>query len=383
VGRPGLVLGTAGTVRIYPAPNGYKAVTRYRDWDGTVRQVKRHGITKGAARRNLTAAIRDRSSGNSRIDINGETKLAVLSEVWFEEIQGRDLSPSTVQAYRDRLDKQILPAMGELKVRELSVGVVDRHLGAVKAKHGPSLAKTTRSVLSGICALACRHDALATNPCRDVARISTKPKRPPTALTADDLRRLHQWLSSDEQSIERDLPDLILFLAATGLRIGEALAIQWADVGLDEGTVEVRGTVLRLRAGGLVIKPSPKSAAGRRILELPSWAVIMLRRRQPDDVSEDEHARQVFPAPVAGGIRDPSNTLKMMRQAFKHAGFDGVTSHYFRKTVATLMDEAGLSARSAADQLGHAKPSLTADIYMGRKKRATGAAEVLEGLFGR
>jgi integrase len=38
-----------------------------------------------------------------------------------------------------------------------------------------------------------------------------------------------------------------------------------------------------------------------------------------------------------------------------------VTSHYFHKTVATLMDEAGLSARSAADQLGHAKFSLTAD----------------------
>jgi integrase len=96
---------------------------------------------------------------------------------------------------------------------------------------------------------------------------------------------------------------------------------------------------------------------------------------------EDELARQVFPAPVAGGKRDPSNTLETVRQALKHAGFDGVTSHYFRKTVATLMDEAGLSARSAADQLGHAKPSLTADIYMGRKKRATGAAEVLEGLF--
>jgi integrase len=107
----------------------------------------------------------------------------------------------------------------------------------------------------------------------------------------------------------------------------------------------------------------------------------MLRRRQPDDVSEDWRGRQVFPAPVAGGIRDPSNTLKMMREAFKRAGFEGVTSHYFRKTVATLMDEAGLSARSAADQLGHAKPSLTADIYMGRKKRATGAAEVLEDLF--
>jgi hypothetical protein len=126
------------------------AVTRYRDWDGKVRQVKRHGATKGAARMNLAAAIRDRSSGTSQIDINGETKLSLLSEVWFDEIKGRDLSPSTVQAYRDRLDKQILPSLGELRLRELSVGVVDRHLAAVKSAHGPSLAKTTRSVLSGL-----------------------------------------------------------------------------------------------------------------------------------------------------------------------------------------------------------------------------------------
>ena len=131
-----------------------------------------------------------------------------------------------------------------------------------------------------------------------------------------------------------------------------------------------------------MIKSTPKSAAGRRILELPPWAVNMLRRRRPDGVGKNELAsQQVFPAPVAGGIRDPSNTLKMMRQAFKQAGFQGVTSHYFRKTVATLMDEARLSARSAADQLGHAKPSLTADLYMGRKKRATGAAAVLGDLF--
>ena len=42
------------------------------------------------------------------------------------------------------------------------MGVVDRHLGAVKVQHGPSLAKTTRSVLPGVCALACRYDALVT-----------------------------------------------------------------------------------------------------------------------------------------------------------------------------------------------------------------------------
>ena len=51
-------------------------------------------------------------------------------------------------------------------------------------------------------------DAQCAHPCRDVARISSKPKRPPTALTSDELRRLHQWLGFDEQSIGRDLVDL-------------------------------------------------------------------------------------------------------------------------------------------------------------------------------
>ena len=44
-----------------------------------------------------------------------------------------------------------------------------------------------------------------------------------------------------------------------------------------------------------------------------------------------ELARQVLAAPVASGVRDTSNTLNMMRQAFTHADFDAVTTHYFRK----------------------------------------------------
>ncbi|WP_082399179.1 hypothetical protein [Pseudonocardia sp. EC080625-04] len=48
------------------------------------------------------------------------------------------------------------------------------------------------------------------------------------------------------------------------------------------------------------------------------------------------------------------------------------------KTVATLMDAAGLSSRQAADQLGHAKVSMTQDNYFGRKVARTGAAGVLE-----
>jgi len=46
-----------------------------------------------------------------------------------------------------------------------------------------------------------------------------------------------------------------------------------------------------------------------------------------------------------------------------------------------MLDEAGLSARAVADQLGHSRPSMTQDVYMGRKVASTAAAEALERAF--
>ena len=59
-----------------------------------------------------------------------------------------------------------------------------------------------------------------------------------------------------------------------------------------------------------------------------------------------------------------------------------ITSHSFRKTTATILDDAGRSAREIADQLGHARPSMTQDVYMGRRSRNPGAAHALEGALG-
>lgn len=59
-------------------------------------------------------------------------------------------------------------------------------------------------------------------------------------------------------------------------------------------------------------------------------------------------------------------------------GVPGVTTHSFRKTVATLIDDEGLSARVGADQLGHSKVSMTQDRYMSRGRVHTEVAELLD-----
>ena len=238
--RPPLAVGTYGRITTSPYGTGYRARTLYRDYDGVTRRVEKHGRTKGSAERALRVALRDRVHVGAGAEITPDTKIAVLAEVWFAEISSQDRSPGTLRAYRDRLDRQVIPALGSLRVRELSTGMVDRHLRAVRDKHGAAMAKLCRTVLSGMAGLATRLDALEHNPVRDAGRIvPSKPKRVPRAMSIAEIRQLRALLTYDDKARERDLPDLVDMLLATGLRVGECLAVTWDAVDLSAGTVEV------------------------------------------------------------------------------------------------------------------------------------------------
>jgi integrase len=220
--RPGLPLGTAGAVRTYRTAVGWKARTLYRDYDGRVRDVERNARTKGAAEQALRVALRDRSRSEGDAEVTPESRVRLLAELWFRYVSEQDRSVTTLQQYRYRLDRQILPVLGGLRVRELTPGIIDRHLRLMAARHGPAAAKTCRSIVSGLCGLATRHGALTSNPVRDAARIP-QPKRQPRALTMDEARQFRERLSRDQRAAERDIPDLVSMLMATGLRIGECL----------------------------------------------------------------------------------------------------------------------------------------------------------------
>jgi hypothetical protein len=134
MGRPPLALGTAGAIRRYKTYTGYRARVLIRDYDGAVRAVERRGPTMASAERALKSALRDRAPVGASGEISADSQVSALAEVWYAGLTG--LSPVTMQAYRDRLDRQILPGLGQLRVRELSVGVLDRHLRLVAQQHG-------------------------------------------------------------------------------------------------------------------------------------------------------------------------------------------------------------------------------------------------------
>lgn len=96
-------------------------------------------------------------------------------------------------------------------------------------------------------------------------------------MTADELRGLSSKLRESEACQRHDLVDPIVMFIATGLRISELLGLRWVDVLLDRGHVEVTGKVIRAASKGLLRIDETKTAAGRRTLPLPTFAVTVCR----------------------------------------------------------------------------------------------------------
>jgi integrase len=78
------------------------------------------------------------------------------------------------------------------------------------------------------------------------------------------------------------------------------------------------------------------------------------------------------------GSSDPNNFGKEWRKAREELDVPEVTTHSFRKTLATLIDDEGFSARIGADHLGHSKVSMTQDRYMTRGRVHTQVADLLD-----
>lgn len=410
VGRPPLPVGTYGKIHfIRIAPGQIQARARFRDYDGRLRPVAKVGPTRAGAERALKSELVVRQTPASGGAIAPTTRVAVVADAWLDA--QHDWSITTGRLYRSVVEKDVKPALGQLRVVEVTAGVITRALRAISERSGPSAAKTARSCLSGMFAIAVEDGATPTNPVRDsTARISIQRKTP-RALTPVETTRLRALLAESDRARELDLCDVADWMLATGCRLGEALAARTglnADrkplLDLDAQTWEVNATIVRAPGKGLLVQPRPKTKAGWRIIALPPFAAAMARDRL-----RGESERMLFPAPFSRQLRDPSNTsnaLRVLLDGFECDACAGtgyqivngsfaqaanghrircdagpwawVTSHTFRKTVATRLEEAGFTPRQVADQLGHANPSMTLDVYFGRQVVSAATAAALD-----
>ncbi|MFI6242824.1 tyrosine-type recombinase/integrase [Micromonospora sp. NPDC050795] len=383
--RPPLPIGTWGNIRTEKlGPNRHCARARFRDYDGSTRDVEATDTTGPAAIRALKVKLRDRAAPNDD-EITRETHISRLASLWLEEITAEErLAPQTISQYEVSVRVSVVPALGNLRIREASVGRIDKFLRKV-AEDRPTAARLAKVVLTQMLALAVRRGALTTNPVRETGRLRN-PRRKVVALESEQLEGVRAAIRRWQQASPGkpgprhtgDLGDIVDLMLATGARIGEILATRWEDLDLaaERPTLTICGTIVYLKGKGFFRQDWTKSDAGFRTVVLPRFAVGMLMARKLNAADNPHDA--IF-ASRRGTWLSPQNVRRQWRQARVDAGLEWVTPHTFRKTVATLIDKEA-DAKHAAAQLGHATEQVTNRHYIVKPALAPDSSDILEQL---
>jgi integrase len=181
---------------------------------------------------------------------------------------------------------------------------------------------------------------------------------------------------------------LFAFALGTGMRPSECLALQWKDVDLIAGRVQVRRALVRLKGGWKFA--DPKTPRSRRTIPLPSTITHQLAAHK---VSQ---ARERFRLGAAYASYDlvfatrtgmPLNLHNVLHQHFKpileKAGLPRERRLYdLRHTHATMLLQAGVNPKVVSERLGHASITLTLDVYAHvLPTMQQGAADCLEKLM--
>lgn len=368
-------------------PRSWRARAYYRDMDGVLRLVEARGSSSADARRNIQIKLKERQTPRYGI-VTATDRLNKLIDVFLVEMEASDKADRTKDKYSYCVKKYIKPALGSVRISEVTSGVVDHFIRTLVTDVGSSTARSCGAVLSWMFKVALRHDAVQVNPVIGVSipkNTTIKPKALDMTQYDDLRRKLILWEQASTLGRPRmqDLHEISDFLVGTGLRPGELFALHWEDLDLDSDppTVSINATVIRTSSGGVRIQDHPKSRHGVRRLTLPAFLVLGLRERRhhQESTSAPNPLNLIFPSST-GTLCDANNVGKVWRKAANAIGYDWVTFRTLRKSNATVIART-MGAEAAAYQLGHSKISMTQEHYIEEYKDALDTRAVLDG-FG-
>lgn len=272
--RQRLTIGAFGEIGFLTSPNGrVVARARYRDWDGKTPLVQVTGDTRKSAERALKTKLADRSLFQpSSSALTPDSPFSDLVAYWLEDLELEDrLSKRTLQLYERNMQTLVMPAFGNLTLREIGVARCDHFLKQL-AKQSYNRAKQARVVLRLALGLAVRHEVLPRNPMDYVSRLH-RAASTPNALTPVEVNAIRTAIAYWEagRSAFGPKPDgqlgaIVEVMLGTSARIGEVLAIRRRDIDVTSATPSIRitGTIVGHRGEPTTRQDHPKRGCASR-----------------------------------------------------------------------------------------------------------------------
>lgn len=357
----------SGSGSLRKRPDGtWEARFTYTDELGQTKRKSVYGKTQKEVRQKMTAAQKevDESTFKARKQI---TVAKWLAE-WLANY-GTSWKPNTLCTYQSRVEKDIIPYIGSVKLGDLTNLHIQKLLNKLEkgSSERKALApKTVRSV-HGILHKAL-HQAVVvgyipTNPA-DNCKLPklTKPELSP--IMDEDLKRFVRAIHGHEYE------NLFMLALFSGMREAEICGLQWSDVDWENGLITVKRQYQRdLKGGGHRIVETPKNGR-RRAVAVPPSIIQVLKREKVRQMEHQLKARELWAnakgwlfTDDAGQPVKPERVYKQYKKIVTALGLPDSRFHDLRHSYAINALAAGDNIKSVSDNLGHATTAFTMDVY--------------------
>lgn len=374
-------------------PAGYKGALSYKDENGVTKRYAAYGRTRKDVKDKLDKA-RDRLTAGAPVR-DSKQSVGEWLAYWRETgLAASNRKESTKVLYGNLSRKHLEPApFGAIRLDQLKASDVDALLLGMRQKTKPAKGSDSESnpvrafadstifnvytVLRAGLDGAVRDGLIA----RNVATVVDRP-----AVAAKEARHISAAETATLLKAAEGLRyrSVLVLIAGTGLRRGEAVALSWQHVNLDAATLRVEATLGRVGRDLLITEP--KTQRSKRTVPLSAAMVALLKTHKASQAAERLRAGNqwtdtglVFTTEFGTAV-DPRNILRTVELAAKKAGLEGVGVHTLRHSAATAWFESGIHIKAVSDLLGHSSISITGDIY-GHTTDDT-ARKAIDGLSG-
>lgn len=275
----------------------------------------------------------------------------------------RYLSANTLAAYRQDVC-ELNTYFGEVEARSVTGQALVAYAANLLTRRGlaPATVKRRLACARSLFRWLVRTSIIAADPFVGTEIRVSVPDRLPRCLSTNEMARLAR--ATETASALTRMATLLLF--ATGMRVGELVAVRLADIDFDRGTIRIVG----------------KGDRQRQVI-IPNDNVARLIRNYVETFHTGESATDRFLCDSFGRALSTAAIRTRVRRLARDAGLSRkVTPHMLRHTAATELLEAGVDIRFVQRLLGH-RSILTTQIYTHVSDHALRVAVRNADLFGR
>ena len=287
------------------------------------------GKTQAEVKEKLAKAVAEAET----VDVRraDEYTLGTWLQTWYELYAKPHLRFSTAEYYRRGIEQHITPRIGNIPLKKLTGRDLQglykdlREHGRLReAQKGkqPGLSDSTirgiHTMLHNALDRAVKERLIVRNPADDCV----PPKIPKHEMKLLPPEQIKSYLTAADQ---RGVLPMFYLELISGLRKGELVALQWADLDIENKTISVSKQAGRNNAGEPDIT-RPKTENSIRKISIPQDAVDLLVAEHQKHPSSP----WMFPSPKTGEMYHPDSVVNIHKKILKDAGLERLRFHDLR-----------------------------------------------------